>query len=717
MRKQHPNTPPSSLSGLQYVLELGDDLLCIAQDAQSGEHEALRILRAQQELVISRLQTIFSCNATFWFSEDLLRRFLRNLPPAGDSVIFSPSLSPLMKSSLDTLRLCGANGSRVPGAEIDGMETPYAAAVPIIVKDPSEQLRQHIGILQVERDDNRPFNSSELNLLEALALQTELALQSSLHLIVERRQRQQLDLVREVSKQIADLRDLDEISRRLTSLILETFDYYYAALFTVDAGRETIEFRASAGPLNPDAGSEEQISVPVRMGEGIIGAVAQSKQELLARDIRTEPRYRYVEQLPDTRSEIGLPLSVQDQMLGVLDVQSDQIDGFDDADLLVLRTLAGNIAIAIANASHYQNQMRRTVQLQTVYEVSSAITSILDLEELLKQVVRLIQERFDYPYVHLFSVHPGRRMVFYEAGSGLRSQTLHPEAYAYSLDDPFGLIPWAARSGSTALVNDVRADPRYRPSGLEPSETLSEMTVPLTFGEHVLGVLDIQSDQLYAFSEDDRFLCEALADHIAIAMRNASLYRSEVWRREAADSLREVAGILSADVGLNQVLDAVLTELEKILNIDVAAIWLLDETITDPQESEPCTLRLAAVRGISEAEYDLEIGLQPDELLEYNLESPSRDVLEAASTWLHMALRADSPTIRSVGPTFEPLGYLLGFEQDYSAIAAPLRIGDRLLGVLSLVNAALGTLWQRGSSDECSFCQLCCRSDRKHTAV
>ena len=103
------------------------------------------------------------------------------------------------------------------------------------------------------------------------------------------------------------------------------------------------------------------------------------------------------------------------------------------------------------------------------------------------------------------------------------------------------------------------------PRHLPPDETLSELSVPLIFGGQVLGVLDVQSDKLNAFGEEDRILFAALAEHIAIAMRNAYLYRSETWRRQVADSLREVAGLLSADLDLDQVLEAILAELERTL--------------------------------------------------------------------------------------------------------------------------------------------------------
>jgi serine phosphatase RsbU (regulator of sigma subunit) len=211
------------------------------------------------------------------------------------------------------------------------------------------------------------------------------------------------------------------------------------------------------------------------------------------------------------------------------------------------------------------------------------------------------------------------------------------------------------------------------------------MTVPLLFGGEVLGILDVQSDQPTAFSNDDRFLFETLADNIAIAMRNASLYRSELWRRQVADSLREVAGLLSADVDLEQVLRAILLELERTLPLDLAAIWLLDEELEDSLDTLP-VLRLAAVRGSEAAHLELEIGSTPRGVLESNVSEVEELPIEQSDAWLLSTLDAAEPVIRRPATLFEPLGAALDYPSDYSLIAAPLRAGAQRLGVLTLAH-------------------------------
>ncbi|MEE8392318.1 MAG: SpoIIE family protein phosphatase, partial [Anaerolineae bacterium] len=161
--------------------------------------------------------------------------------------------------------------------------------------------------------------------------------------------------------------------------------------------------------------------------------------------------------------------------------------------------------------------------------------------------------------------------------------------------------------------------------------------------------------------DEDRVLFETLADSIATAIRNANLYRSEQWRRQVSDSLREVAGLLSSEVDLDQVLDAILVELERTLPCDVTAIWLLRNG----------NLYLSAVHGSTE-----DAGV--------DVSSPDAD------SWLGQALNADQPIVRTARSLSDPLGVALGFPSDHSAIAAPLRAADRHLGVLTLAHRAPG---------------------------
>ncbi len=349
---------------------------------------------------------------------------------------------------------------------------------------------------------------------------------------------------------------------------------------------------------------------------------------------------------------LAVPLLAQDTVLGVLEVKRPGGLPFSDVESELFDGLATQAAIALQATRQVAIERWRVEQLSLVRTVSAQVVSVLDLDELSHRVVDLILRAFKYYYVGLFILEPGQNILRMQASAGRPDRGELPPSLQVRLGQ--GIIGHVAQTGVELLVNDVSREPRYRHVDSLP-KTQSEVVLPLKIEDRVLGVLDVQSDQPERFDETDMLVLRALADNVAIAIRNANLYRSEQWRRQVADSLREVAGLLSAGVALDQVLDAILTELERILPCDVAAVWLLHDD----------DLCLTAVHG-------------------YNAQVCTSDFSPGASPCLAQALNSDQPTIRTPQSPSEPLGAALGFPPDYSAIAAPLHIGDRRLGLLTL---------------------------------
>lgn len=541
--------------------------------------------------------------------------------------------------------------------QVEGVLKQSAARLAIAMRHEDATL----GGIAYRLEAGKRLRRQEVELIEGLARAASVALIAWHRITVERWRINQLNLVRTVSSQIANESNLDELALKVVRLIQNSFRYYYVALFTLEPGQNRLRFLASAGGATRRKGRALAPVVQVSLGKGMIGFAAQAGEELITNDVTKEAHFVHLDSLPETHSEAVFPLKVEERVLGVLDVQSDKLNAFHPYDLLVLRALADSIAMAVDGVYLYGALNRRAEHLRAVAEVSRQITSFLDLRELMQEVAQTIQKRFGYPYVHLFTVHPNRRQIHYEAGSGARSAAL--EGYTLSLDDEDGMVPMVARTGERLLANDVSTNPHYRPSPLPPANTRAELTLPLAFGGQVYGVLDVQSDQLHAFGDDDVVLLEALADAIAAAVRNADLYRSEQWRRQVGDSLREVAVLLSANASLEQVLEAILTELERNLPSDITAIWLLDD------EDIYC----AAVHGAKAPDLEDTRLLDPE-----------------AATALTRALLADQPLVRKPGEAMGPSGMVGGFGDDYSSIAAPLRIGGQAVGVLTLAHHTPG---------------------------
>ena len=470
----------------------------------------------------------------------------------------------------------------------------------------------------------------------------------------------QLELVRAVSAQIANVLDLDELARRVTDLIQRTFNYYYVAIFTLEIESNALVFRSSASASRMGR-KKPAIKLEVEVGQGLIGEAALTGQRILSDDVRSDTRFRFIDRLPETKSEIAIPLRVEDRILGVMDVQSNRRRAFHPIDIMVLNSLADSIARAVESARHYSGMVQRADQLAFLSEISKIVASSLDLPVILAQSAKLIEDRFGYAQIALFTVHPNRRLIQYEAGCGPANRI--PRGYSISLDSDTGTIGRTARQGRTNLVNDLRQFESFAQSPQLSKDLRSELCVPLVFEEVVLGILDLQSNHLNAFIQDDQRMFEAAADTMAAAIRNADLFRSEQWRRQVSDSLREVAGLVSANVGLEEVLEAILTELDRNLTIEVSAAWLLAEG----------EISLAAVHGCEAEELEGLCLTEPESVV---------SMLEA--------LRTGVPLIRPPKSPQWPVELVAGFDTDSSSIAAPLLVRDRPLGILTITHHSAG---------------------------
>jgi serine phosphatase RsbU (regulator of sigma subunit)/putative methionine-R-sulfoxide reductase with GAF domain len=611
-------------------------------------------LTTQREQIVSSVSRLVKGEVEVWLQE-----YLFQLPDAmenTDAVQKPPSAG--MKRAIKTGEICvnqnsGTNVNTPQGTSRDTQRAAWAAI-------PLEEQGITLGAIQVNRPKGPPFKNNELKLLEGLAGIVSVSLVASHRVAVERFRLNQLNLVREVSAQIANALSVTELAERVTELIQKTFHYYYVAIFTLRDASSSMRFRSSA--MAPRKGRrKKKVALDVEIGQGLIGQAAAQGERILVADVRNDTRYRFIDALPETVSEVVIPLKVEGKVLGVLDVQSDQLKSFHPNDLLILEALADTIARAVEGAHLYGDLRRRANQLTFIAEVSKSVSSSLDMHTLMENVASLISDRFGYPHAYLFSVHANRRLISYMAGIGERKEELI--GFTLPLDSEKGIVSWVAREGQPILARDIRKDKRYLPSEVLPEDTRSELCVPLLYDGEVVGILDIQSDKVNVFTEEDLLTFEAVADNIAIAIHNADLYRSEQWRRQVGESLHDVAGLVSANVGVDDVLEAILDELDRNLPVDISAIWLFDDG----------ELYLAASHNCDE------------ELLEKTLyDSPE------AYDGLINALYSDEPVIRKPADPIWVTGLTAGFDHTYSALAVPLRIGEQPLGVITIAHHTPG---------------------------
>ena len=166
---------------------------------------------------------------------------------------------------------------------------------------------------------------------------------------------------------------------------------------------------------------------------------------------------------------------------------------------------------------------RRALQLETNARVSREITSILDIDQLLTQVVRTIQDAFGYYHVQILLADEERERLVLQAASGEVGQRLKDEGYSL-LIGPDSLNGQAAFTNSPIISNDVSKEPHFHADNCLAG-TRSEMVIPLRIGQRVIGTLDVQSSDLDGFSPEDIVVIQSLGDQVSIALENARLYQ------------------------------------------------------------------------------------------------------------------------------------------------------------------------------------------------
>ncbi|NJN92985.1 MAG: PAS domain S-box protein [Anaerolineales bacterium] len=179
---------------------------------------------------------------------------------------------------------------------------------------------------------------------------------------------------------------------------------------------------------------------------------------------------------------------------------------------------------------------KRAAELQTVAQVSTAASTILETTHLLERVVDLTKESFGLYHAHIYLLNETGDTLALAAGAGEVGQKMVAQGWQIPLSREKSLVARAARTKEGVIVNDVQADPEFLPNPLLP-ETRSEMAVPLVVGDKVMGVLDVQADQVSRFSAEDIHIQTTLAAQVAAALENARLFEES---KRTAERLREV---------------------------------------------------------------------------------------------------------------------------------------------------------------------------------
>jgi diguanylate cyclase (GGDEF)-like protein len=316
---------------------------------------------------------------------------------------------------------------------------------------------------------------------------------------------QKIAILYDASQAVLSTFDLDEVLKRILMIARNYFHLQNAAVLLLDKETQELYVRIQIG------WDEGRDMARLPSGTGITGAAVQLKRPVYAPDVTQDPRY--VASADNTRSELSIPLMVGDEIIGVLDFQSEKANFFEPETVNLLTLFSTQASIALQNARLYSLERRRALQLEAINAIAQQTTAVLDLKQLLSKVCLLVHKAFQVSHVSILLKDEDELVL--RAHHGHLTPCV-PEGGRLAA----GVGLWGeSLSGGQALIDNRIA------SGPEDirlyQEAASRMCIPLVSFGQTLGVLALDSDKTGAFSDADLQPLESVADICANAIQNA----------------------------------------------------------------------------------------------------------------------------------------------------------------------------------------------------
>jgi phosphoserine phosphatase RsbU/P len=321
----------------------------------------------------------------------------------------------------------------------------------------------------------------------------------------------------EVADVVNTTLDLDTTLRRVAELVRKVVDYEIFAILLLNEKTQDLRIRFQVGYPK-----EVADRMRIKVGDGVTGLAAQGREAIRVADVAKDGRY--ISAIHEVRSELAVPLIIKNRVIGVIDIESLQPDHFTEEHKQLLTLIASRVAVGIENARLYTRTTRQARTLLLLNEIARELTSILNLDQLLKRIAELLSRLIDYQMFSILLLDPSGEKLQHRFS--LRFQ----ENIQLKHDVPLGkgIVGHAAQHKHAVLVPDVSKDPRYV---LANPETRSELAVPLIYKDKVIGVLDLEHTRRGFFTDDHKRTVTTLAAQVAIALENARLYE-EIARQE-----------------------------------------------------------------------------------------------------------------------------------------------------------------------------------------
>lgn len=330
------------------------------------------------------------------------------------------------------------------------------------------------------------------------------------------------EALRSINEIIGCSLPLDDTLELVMDYVLKITESEAGSLLLVNKNTGNLDFKVVKGKVK-----DKIKSIHIKLGNGICGWVAKEGKSIIANDLRQEKRFR--RNIPvkfnfETRNILCIPLKIKNSTIGTIEViNKKRKSGYTDHDEILLSSLSNQIAIVIENTRLLEKSEKKIKELSTLMEVSKAINSTLNLEELLSIVMNLAKNVMRAEASSLMLLDEESKELIFKVALGEKGEKVKD----YRVPVGKGISGWVAKHGKPLLIPDVSKDKRFF-SELDKKtdfKTRDILCVPLLIKDKIIGVIQvINSIGRRCFSQDDIGFFEAMARESAVAIENARLF-------------------------------------------------------------------------------------------------------------------------------------------------------------------------------------------------
>ncbi len=435
------------------------------------------------------------------------------------------------------------------GAKVQGKTAKSWMGAPMLVQN------KPVGALIVQDPEReQAFNEVDFFFFTTLARQVAGVINNVRLLDESNRRAVQLESAAEIARDISGSLNLDELLIKAVNLIRERYDFYHAAVFLHDLPDEFAVIREATG----DAGAQmKRQGYKIGVGsKSIVGLVTGRGEQLVVNDTAKDATFYANPLLPDTRAEAAFALKVGERILGALDVQSTKPFAFSADNLRSLQILADQLAIAVVNTELFAETQEHLSQHRLLHHITTTVASGTTLEEALESAVNGLQVTLGGDRIMIMLVDREKNRLEVKASIGYAE-----DVSRFQTPVGTGVAGWVALHKRPLRLRDVSEDPRYIQIS---SNTRSELALPLIYRNELLGVLNVESEQLDAYTENDEEMLGTLGGSLAAIIANARLLEQIRMQVERERLVNEVTNKIRRSTDIQSILTTTASELTRV---------------------------------------------------------------------------------------------------------------------------------------------------------